>query len=39
LPAAIAPTIYARTGDIPAAIVIAAAVIFVIRRRGGRRLS
>jgi apolipoprotein N-acyltransferase len=39
LPAAIAPTIYARTGDIPAAIVIAAAVIFVIRRRGGRRPS
>jgi apolipoprotein N-acyltransferase len=36
LPAAIAPTIYARTGDVPAAIVIAAAVIFVIRRRGGR---
>jgi apolipoprotein N-acyltransferase len=39
LPAAIAPTIYARTGDIPAAIVIAAAVIFVVRRRGGKRLS
>jgi apolipoprotein N-acyltransferase len=39
LPAAIAPTVYARTGDIPAAIVIAAAVIFVIRRRGGKRLS
>src|SRR5438105_5368639 len=38
LPAAIAPTIYARTGDIPAAIVIAAAVIFVVRRRGGKRL-
>ena len=39
LPTAIAPTIYARTGDVPAAIVIAAAVIFVIRRRSGKRLS
>jgi apolipoprotein N-acyltransferase len=39
LPSAIAPTIYARDGDIPAAIIIAAAVIFVIRRRGGKRLS
>src|SRR4030081_139456 len=39
LPAAMAPTVYARTGDIPAAIVIAAAVIFVIRRRSGKRLS
>lgn len=39
LPSAIAPTVYARNGDIPAAIIIAAAVIFVIRRRGGKRLS
>ena len=39
LPSAIAPTIYARDGDLPAAIIIAAAVIFVIRRRGGKRLS
>ncbi len=33
LPSAIAPTIYARTGDIPAAIMLAAAFIFVVRRR------
>jgi apolipoprotein N-acyltransferase len=33
LPSAIAPTIYARVGDLPAAIVVAAALIFVIRRR------
>jgi apolipoprotein N-acyltransferase len=39
LPTAIAPTIYARNGDIPAAIMIAAALIFVMRRRGGKRLS
>jgi apolipoprotein N-acyltransferase len=33
LPSAIAPTIYARTGDTPAAILVAAALLFVIRRR------
>jgi apolipoprotein N-acyltransferase len=33
LPSAIAPTIYARVGDLPAAIIVAAALIFVIRRR------
>jgi apolipoprotein N-acyltransferase len=33
LPSAIAPTIYARTGDLPAAIIVAAASLFVIRRR------
>jgi apolipoprotein N-acyltransferase len=33
LPSAIPPTVYARTGDIPAALIIAAAFIFVIRRR------
>jgi apolipoprotein N-acyltransferase len=33
LPSAIAPTLYARSGDIPAAIVVIAALIFVIRRR------
>jgi apolipoprotein N-acyltransferase len=33
LPSAIAPTVYARTGDSPAAIIIAMALIFVIRRR------
>jgi apolipoprotein N-acyltransferase len=37
LPAAIAPTIYARVGDIPAAITIAAALLFVIRRRFVKR--
>jgi apolipoprotein N-acyltransferase len=33
LPAAIPPTIYARAGDIPAAMIVAAALIIVIRRR------
>jgi apolipoprotein N-acyltransferase len=33
LPAAIAPTLYARMGDIPAAVMIAASLVFVIRRR------
>jgi apolipoprotein N-acyltransferase len=33
LPAAIPPTPYARAGDIPAAIILAAAWLFVIRRR------
>jgi apolipoprotein N-acyltransferase len=33
LPSAIAPTIYARSGDIPTAIIVGAALIFVIRRR------
>jgi len=37
LPSAIPPTIYARTGDIPAAIIVAAAFIFVIRRRVAKR--
>jgi apolipoprotein N-acyltransferase len=37
LPAAIPPTFYARTGDIPTAIVIAAALIFIIRRRVAKR--
>jgi apolipoprotein N-acyltransferase len=33
LPAAIPPTIYARTGDVPVIIILAAAWLFVIRRR------
>ena len=38
LPAAIAPTVYARSGDIPAAmLVVAAALILVIRRRVTKR--
>ncbi len=37
LPAAIAPTIYARFGDIPAAIIVAIALIFVVRRRVAKR--
>jgi apolipoprotein N-acyltransferase len=37
LPSAIAPTIYARTGDIPAAVIVAAALIFIIRRRIAKR--
>jgi len=36
LPVAIAPTVYARSGDIPAAIIVAAALIFVVRRRAAK---
>jgi apolipoprotein N-acyltransferase len=39
LPSSIPPTIYARIGDIPAAIFVAAAFIFVIRRRVAKRAS
>ncbi|SDT31069.1 apolipoprotein N-acyltransferase [Bradyrhizobium canariense] len=39
LPSAIPPTIYARVGDIPAAIFVAAGFIFVIRRRVAKRTS
>jgi apolipoprotein N-acyltransferase len=39
LPSAIASTIYTRVGDIPAAIIVAAAFIFVIRRRVAKRTS
>jgi apolipoprotein N-acyltransferase len=39
LPAAIAPTIYARTGDIPAAIIVAAALLLAIRRRAVKKIS
>jgi apolipoprotein N-acyltransferase len=38
LPSALAPTIYARIGDIPAAIIVAAALIFSIRRRAAKRV-
>jgi apolipoprotein N-acyltransferase len=37
LPSAIRLTIYARTGDIPVAIIAAAALIFVIRRRAAKQ--
>ena len=37
LPAAIVPTIYARSGDIPTAMIVAAALILVIRRRVAKR--
>ena len=33
------PTVYARSGDIPAAIMIAAAFLFIIRRRAAKRTS
>ena len=33
LPSAIAPTIYARIGDMPAAVFVAVAIVVVIRRR------
>ena len=39
LPAAIAPTVYARIGDSPAAIMMAIALIFVVRRRMTKRAS
>jgi apolipoprotein N-acyltransferase len=39
LPSAISPTPYARGGDLPAAIIIIAALIFVARRRVGKRKS
>ena len=37
LPAAIAPTVFARTGDLPVGILMAAALLLVIVRRGARR--
>jgi apolipoprotein N-acyltransferase len=39
LPSAIAATVYTRVGDIPAAIIVAAAFIFVVRRRVAKRTS
>lgn len=39
LPTAIAPTVYARVGDIPVAVLLAATLIFVIRRRFAERAA
>ena len=39
LPAAIPPTIYARSGDVPAAVIVAAALMFAIGRRLRKRPS
>ena len=39
LPSAIAPTIYARSGDIPTAIIVAAGFVFAIRRRVAKPTS
>src|SRR6202040_425445 len=39
LPSAIAPTLYARSGDIPMTMIVAASLIFVIRRRVAKRNS
>jgi apolipoprotein N-acyltransferase len=39
LPAAIAPTIYARSGDIPAAVLLAAAVLVVFQRRAAKSVA
>jgi apolipoprotein N-acyltransferase len=39
LPTAIPPTVYARVGDIPAAIIVVAAFLLVIRRRITKRIS
>jgi apolipoprotein N-acyltransferase len=39
LPSAIPPTIYARSGDIPAAAIVVVALILVLRRRVTKRTS
>jgi len=39
LPAAIAPTVYARIGDIPAAVMVAVGLIVVLRRRAAKTVS
>jgi apolipoprotein N-acyltransferase len=39
LPAALPPTVYARLGDIPAAVIMAAALLLVFRRRAAKRPS
>jgi apolipoprotein N-acyltransferase len=39
LPAAIAPTIYARSGDIPAAMIVAITILFAVRRRAATGVS
>jgi apolipoprotein N-acyltransferase len=39
LPVAIPPTIYARAGDIPAAVLLVAALIFVFRRRSTKNVA
>jgi apolipoprotein N-acyltransferase len=39
LPSALPPTVYARIKDIPAAVIMAAALMLVIRRRSARRAS
>jgi apolipoprotein N-acyltransferase len=36
LPSALPPTVYARLGDIPAAIIVATALLLVVRRRVAR---
>ena len=39
LPAAIPPTVYARLGDIPAAMIVALGLLIVLKRRFTRRTS
>jgi len=39
LPSALPPTIYARLGDIPAAIIVAGALLFVVRRRAAKHTA
>jgi apolipoprotein N-acyltransferase len=39
LPSAIAPTLYARLGDMPSAVLVALAIVLVIRRRGKNTTS
>jgi apolipoprotein N-acyltransferase len=39
LPAAIAPTVYARSGDVPAAMIVAITILFAVRRRAAKGVS
>jgi apolipoprotein N-acyltransferase len=39
LPSPLPPTVYARLGDIPAAIIVAAALLFVVRRRAAKHAA
>jgi apolipoprotein N-acyltransferase len=39
LPSALPPTIYARLGDIPAAVIVATALLLVIRRRATKHAA
>jgi apolipoprotein N-acyltransferase len=38
LPSAIAPTVYARSGDLPAAMIVAITILFAVRRRAAKNV-